>query len=278
MPSAAVERRMSERDVVERTDAPVTVERLVEDLRTLGLSAGDSVLVHSSLSSLGWVAGGAPTVVDALLEVVTDEGTLAMPTHSAQLSDPTSWEAPPVPESWHDDVREGAAPYRPAVTPTRGMGAVAECFRSYPGVRRSRHPCLSFAARGADAEFVTADHAYDHPLGEGSPLARLYELDATVLLLGTDHDTNTSLHLAEYRASYPKTEVVDGGPVLEDGERRWVEYDDIAGDTSDFRDLGADFGAAAGPPTGPVGEGTATLCSQVELVDFAVEWFEENRS
>ncbi|NHN47687.1 AAC(3) family N-acetyltransferase [Halostella sp. JP-L12] len=268
---------MSEGDIVERTDAPVTAERLAGDLRDLGLSAGDAVLVHSSLSSLGWVAGGAPTVVDALLSVVTDDGTLAMPTHSTQLSDPKSWEAPPVPESWYDDVRHGGAPYRPAVTPTRGMGAVAECFRTYPGVRRSRHPCVSFAARGADAEFVTADHAYDYPLGEESPLARLYELDAAVLLLGTGHDTNTSLHLAEYRASYPKTEVVDGGPILEDGERRWIEYEDVAGDTSDFRELGAAFEAAADPPTGPVGEGRATLCSQVELVDFAVEWFEENR-
>ena len=268
---------MSEGDAVERTDEPVTVERLVEDLRALGLSAGDAVLVHSSLSALGWVAGGAPTVVDALLEVVTDEGTIAMPTHSTQLSDPKSWQAPPVPESWYDDIRDGSAPYRPAVTPTRGMGAVAECFRNYPGVRRSRHPCVSFAARGADAEFVTADHAYDYPLGEASPLARLYDLDAAVLLLGTGHDTNTSLHLAEHRASYAKTEVVDGGPVVEDGERRWVEYDDVAGDTSDFGDLGAAFETAADPTTGPVGEGSATLCSQVELVDFAVEWFGENR-
>jgi aminoglycoside 3-N-acetyltransferase len=277
MPAAAVGRRMSEGDVVDRTDAPVTVDRLVDDLRTLGLSAGDAVVVHSSLSSLGWVAGGAPTVVDALLDVVTDEGTLAMPTHSTQLSDPEPWQLPPVPESWHDDVREGSAPYRPAVTPTRGMGAVAEWFRNYPGVRRSRHPCVSFAARGADAEYVTETHAYDYPLGEDSPLARLYELDAAVLLLGTGHDTNTSLHLAEHRASYAKTEVTDGGPVVADGERRWVEYDDIAGDTGDFADLGADFEATANPPTGQVGEGPATLCSQGDLVDFAVEWFGENR-
>ncbi len=268
---------MSERDAVERSDAPVTMDTLVADLRDLGLEAGDTVVVHSSLSALGWVAGGAATVVDALIDVVTDDGTLVMPTHSTQLSDPKSWGNPPVPESWYDDVKEGSAAYRPAVTPTRGMGAIAECFRNYPGVRRSRHPCHSFAARGADAVTVTEGHAYDYPLGEESPLARVYDRDGLVLLLGVDHDTNTSLHLAEHRATYSKTKTVDGGPILVDGERRWRAYDDIEGDTSDFSDLGADFEAATDVSTGAVGEGSATLCSQVDLVDFAVEWFAENR-
>jgi aminoglycoside 3-N-acetyltransferase len=109
---------MSERDAVERTDAPVTTDGLRADLRDLGVTPGETALVHSSLSAIGWVAGGAPTVVDALLGAVTAAGTFAVATHSTQLSDPTHWENPPVPDDWAETIREEAAPYRPDVTPT----------------------------------------------------------------------------------------------------------------------------------------------------------------
>ncbi len=162
----------------DRSDEPVTVDRLAADLRDLGLAAGDTVLVHSSLSELGWVCGGPVAVVDALQQVVTDDGTLAMPAHTGDYSDPGNWQHPPVPDEWEETIRETMPAYRPAVTPCRRLGAVPDTFRSYPGVVRSRHPVVSFAAWGAEAAAVTADHSYDEPLGEASPLARLYERDA----------------------------------------------------------------------------------------------------
>ncbi|WP_121821888.1 aminoglycoside N(3)-acetyltransferase [Halostella salina] len=268
---------MTDETVVERTGEPVTPDRIKSDLRDLGISDGDTLIVHASLSSLGWVPGGAPAVVDALLAAVGDDGTLVTPTHSFQCSDPSNWSNPPVPESWHGTIREQAPAYRPAVTPTRGVGAVPECFRNYPDTVRSRHPTLSFAANGPDAAAITDGHSFDYPLGEGSPLARVYDRDGRVLLLGVGHDVNTSLHLAEYRADFEKVETTGGGPVLADGERRWVEYDDIETDTDDFPAVGTAFETEGGATTGPVGEGTATLCSQRALVDFAVEWFGENR-
>ena len=265
---------MTEGDAVDRTDAPVTTERIADDLRALGLGAGDTVLVHSSLSALGWVAGGAPAVVDALMGVVTASGTLAMPAHSTQLSDPTGWENPPVPDDWIGTIEGTSPPFRPELTPTRGMGAVVDCFRDYPGVVRSRHPTTSFAAWGADAESVVADHAYDSPMGEESPLARLYDLDARVLRLGVD--ANTSLHLAEYRADYDKSYEADGGPVLADGERRWVTWEEPESE-EDFREIEAAFEREHEVLRGPVGEGDATLLSQRALVDFGAAWMEENR-
>lgn len=268
---------MSEADAVERVDEPVTVAALADDLRALGVEAGDTLLVHSSLSELGWVAGGAQAVVEALREVVTDAGTLAMPTHSGQYSDPAAWSNPPVPESWVDAIRESMPPFRPAVTPTRGVGAVPECFRTYPDVVRSGHPTLSFAAWGADAEAVVADHALDYGLGEESPLARVYERDGRVLLLGVGHDSNTSLHLAEYRAAIPTRTVSNAAAVLRDGERVLAAYEDVETSTEDFPDLGAAFEREVGLAEGPVGAATAKLASQRELVDFAVEWFEANR-
>lgn len=268
---------MSEQEVVDRTDQPVTTERIVEDLDELGVSAGDVLLVHSSLSALGWVAGGAPAVVDALMATLTDEGTLVMPTHSPQLSEPSDWENPPVPESWYEPVRESMAPYRPAVTPTRGMGAIPECFRDYPGVRRSRHPAHSFAAWGRHRDEVVEGHGYDYSLGEDSPLARVYDLDGDVLLLGVGHDRNTSLHLAEYRADWGGEVVEGGAPVLVDGKRRWLTYEDLNFDSGDFTELGADFEETSEIRRRRVGNADARLVSQRTLVDFAVGWLERNR-
>ena len=269
---------MTERDAVERTDEPVTVERTIADLRALGVDSG-TVLVHSSLSALGWVSGGPPAVVDALMEAVTPDGTLVMPTHTTQYTDPSYWEAPPVPDDWVEEIRTSRPPYRPAVTPTRGMGAIPECFRTYPDVRRSRHPTYSFAAWGADAEFVVGDHEFDHGLGEGSPLARVYDRDGIVLMLGTGFDTNTSLHLAEHRADREQESTTECAPVLDDGERTMVSFEQLDYDSDDFAEVGRDFedDHPAALARGTVGAADVRVVPQRALVDYGAAWFEENR-
>lgn len=270
---------MSEPLPEDRSPEPITVDSLASDLRALGVEAGHTLLVHGSLSALGWVCGGAPAVVDALQRVVGTNGTIVMPTHSSGNMDPSGWERPPVPDSWYDTIREQMPPYRPAVTPTRGMGAIAECFRTYPGVRRSDHPQLSFAAWGADAQFVTEGHSLDYSLGEESPLARLYDLDGDVLLLGTPHATNTSLHLAEYRTDLDLATETRASAVLVDGAREWVHWEDVGFTDEDFANCGDAFESEhpEALETGAVGVGDAKLLSQPLLVDFAAEWFEKNR-
>ncbi|HOV64393.1 MAG TPA: AAC(3) family N-acetyltransferase, partial [Spirochaetia bacterium] len=92
---------MKEADAVRRsTGGPVTRFSLERDLITLGVERGMTLLVHSSLSSLGWVCGGPVAVIYALEEVVRPYGNIVMPTHSGDLSDPSGWRHPPVPESW----------------------------------------------------------------------------------------------------------------------------------------------------------------------------------
>lgn len=268
---------MSEAAAIDRVDEPNTVSSLTAELRDLGVQAGDVLLVHASLSALGWVCGGAQAVVDALQDVLTESGTLVMPTHTTQYSDPAGWSNPPVPDAWVDPIRESMPPFRPDVTPTRGMGAIAECFRSYPEVVRSRHPEVSFAAWGSAAEAVAGDHGYDYSLGEESPLARVYERDGRVLLLGVGHEVNTSLHLAETRADLDKRTIEHSAPVLEAGRRVDVTYEDIARSTADFADLGADYERQTESTVGEIGAATAELIDQRSLVDFAVEWFEANR-
>lgn len=263
----------------DQSPEPVTVDSMTSDLRTLGVAAGQTILVHSSLSSLGWVCGGAPAVVDALQRVVGEEGTVVMSTHSPGNRDPTNMGNPPVPDSWYDTIREQMPPYRPAVTPTQGMGAIAECFRSYPDVRRSAHPQHSFAAWGDNARFVTEDHPYDYSLGEESPLARVYDLDGKVLFLGTPHATNTSFHLAEYRADLDLNIETCASAVLVNEEREWVEWEDIDFTDEDFPVCGTAFERErpAAFVKGSVGTSEAKLFGQRPLVDFAVEWFESNR-
>src|SRR3954462_7704646 len=142
---------VSEFDAIAASERPATVESLTRDLRTLGVRPGAVVMVHSSLSRLGYVAGGAHSVVVGLLEAVGPDGTIVMPTHSGDLSDPAAWSKPPVPEAWWDTIRSTMPAYDPALTPTRRMGAIVDCFRRLPATRRSAHPTVSVAAHGPRA-------------------------------------------------------------------------------------------------------------------------------
>jgi aminoglycoside 3-N-acetyltransferase len=271
---------MSESDAIEQTPlGPGTVDSLSKDLTSLGVAEGMVVLVHSSLSSIGWVCGGAVGVVLALEQALGAGGTLVMPTHSGDLSDPADWSNPAVPEAWWQSIRDTMPAYDPLMTPTRGIGAVAEVFRRQSGVRRSLHPNYSFAAWGRESEYITSGEKLDYSMDLDSPLGRLYELDAHVLLLGAGHESNTSLHLAEYLANVDATSHVDCfAPVLRRGARQWARFRDIDFDCDDFEDIGAAFEATGRCRIGRVGNATAKLMRQKDLVRFAVDWMREHRS
>jgi len=272
---------MAEGDLIERTEGrPATIDSLQGDLARLGVEPGMTLLCHSSLSSLGWVCGGATAVILALESALSGDGTLVMPTHSTQLSDPAQWQAPPVPETWWPVIRENMPAFRLDLTPTRGMGVIPEAFRKQRDVLRSDHPHHSFAARGANAEVVVENHSLHNGLGEGSPLARVYDLDGWILLLGVDHASNTSLHLAEYRASFPsRQEATDGAPVWVDGERQWVEVCGLDLNDDDFETIGAAFARKTDEvQSGNVAQADALLMPQRALVDFAVDWMESHRA
>lgn len=261
---------MSETDAIARTDAPRTRASLAADLRALGVRDGDVLMVHVSLSALGWVAGGPVAVIQALQDAVTPAGTLVMPTFTLHLTDPADWRRFAVPPSWWDTIRAQTPAFDPAVTPSRGVGRVAELLRTWPGARRSAHPHSSFAAWGRHAETITADHPLTFSLGEGSPLARVYSLDGRVLLLGTEN--NTSLHLAEVRSG--KQPVIPfSASIFVDGQPQWVTFDESDYDESAFPPVKAAFERSGAVTVGTVGSATAKLMSQRALVDFAVKWW-----
>ena len=267
---------MSEVQAIARTKVPGTRDSLAADLRRLGLQAGQVVLVHSSLSALGWVNGGPVAVLQALMDVLAPEGTLVMPAHSGEYSDPAGWENPPVPERWEETIRATMPLFDPQRTPTRGMGRIAELFRTWPDVLRSDHPQLSFAAWGKEAAFVTAGHELAFSLGEASPLARIYDLDGRVLLLGVAYDSNTSLHLAEYRAPNPPL-IRMGVPYVEDGQRVWKSFMDVDFNDEVFPEIGRAFEEEHAVAVRPVAMATSRLMSQRALVDYATVWITEHR-
>lgn len=256
----------------------VIKEDIVNALKQIGLGKDDVVMVHTSLKSMGYVCGGAQTVIEALIEVVGEDGTIMMPTQSWKNLDPAEgvhWDAD---ESDWQLIREHWPAYDKDLTPTNTMGAVAEMFRKWPGSIRSDHPARSVCAYGKYAGELTRDHDLSNIFGEGSPIARLYELDAKVLLMGVGYDKNTSIHLADARAKYPgKHNYTEYSAVMENGVRVWKKYDTLFVDGEDFKEIGKAFEENCPVSKGCIGEAPIRLMKQRELVDFAVAWIQSNR-
>lgn len=278
---------MDEEQLLTRSDGPVTRERLAGELRAFGLRPGDTVMFHTRMSALGYVAGGPPTVIGALLDVVGASGTLMVTCgwNDAPPYDFTSW-----PADWQAEVRAHHPAYDPEVSEAdHGNGRLPEALRRWPGALRSRHPDVSFAALGAGAARLTADHPWDDPHGPGSPLARLVEADGKVLLLGAPLDTMTLLHHAEALADAPGKRFVEyEQPILVDGKRVWRRFRDI--DSEDaafdysavlpegvewpFTAIAQDMLAAGIGTTGQVCAATSHLFDAAPATRFGVSWME----
>ena len=157
-----------------------SAHEIVQDLCSLGICEGMKLVVHSSLSSLGHVEGGADTVIDALLETIGSGGTLVMPTFTF----------PPAPI------------FDPKTTHST-TGFITETFRGRDGVIRSLHPTHSVAAFGPDAEYIIDGHVSASALGADSPLHRLALSGGYILLLGVQHTSNATVHVGEAVAQAP---------------------------------------------------------------------------
>lgn len=256
----------------------VLKEDLIEGFKKLGLKEGQNIMVHASLSSLGFVCGGEQIVIEALIESVGPEGTLMMPTQTWKNLDPSSgvhWEED---KEWYQAIRDNWPAYDKNITPTNTMGKVAEMFRKWPNAERSNHPVRSVAALGKNASYLTKDHDLENIFGKNSPLDKLYGLDGYVLLIGVGYDKNTSLHLADALAEYPsKHYESNSSAIMINGKREWVTYKTLYVDGEDFEKIGEDFEKTNKISTLKIGNAVIKFMKQRDLVDYAIKWIEANR-
>jgi aminoglycoside 3-N-acetyltransferase len=266
---------------------PVTRSDLTRELRAMGLSNGDVVMLHTSLSSLGNVIGGADSVVLALQEVLGSEGTVMAL---------ASWDhAPPDDDrGWTPAVKAAYMSDPPAFdvavsASARYVGRVPERIRTWPGAVRSDHPEASFVALGGKATWLTEAQPIDHAYGPGSPLAKMLELGGAILTLGAPLESITMLHHAEELADVSeKRSVHYSAPVKSSSGIEWVEINDIdtsrgafdyaqvTGERDSFEVIAEEALAEQIGREHRIGEGRSVLFDARELVTFGVSWMEKH--
>ncbi len=226
---------------------------VVKGLEALGIGPGDTMLVHSSLSSMGHVEGGANTVIDTLQHVVGRDGLVVLPTHT-----------------W-DTVKRRQPVFHVSLTPSI-VGKMTEVFRKRAGVVRSWHPTHSVAAMGKRAqEFLQGHERWSTPCAKDSPYGRLVAEHGSVILLGVDLSVFTLMHGFEEWAELPWVfnreellyTVLDNGQVLSVPSRRHTDAEGYDRDFPALEPLLRDGGAIR---YAKIGEAT------VRRIDAALAW------
>ena len=157
----------------------VDKKSLINDLKNIGIKRGDILCVHSSLRSIGNVDGGANTLIDALLDVVGEGGTILMPVFSYSFVG-----------------NKDAQPFDIKNTGSK-TGLVTEIFRKRKGTKRSNHPTHSVAASGKLAEELISYHCQTTALGIESPFHKMAKAGGKVLLIGVDFNACSLMHVGE---------------------------------------------------------------------------------
>ncbi|MEU9041917.1 MULTISPECIES: AAC(3) family N-acetyltransferase [unclassified Kitasatospora] len=234
--------------------------------------------VQASLRTLGPVPGGAAGVIDALLDILGPDGTLVAYTATPENSATSRIHQAAVAGRSPEEVADYQARmprFDPSTTPASPtMGALSEAIRTHPGALRSRHPQTSWAALGRHAQEITGRHPDECHLGLDSPLGRLYDLDARVLMIGVPIDRFTAFHLADLRL--PDVPVREYRCVGEDG---WTVFKAPDLDDLHFAGLGAEvLRLAHGITTAHIGGATCRLVPVREAVDLAEQVLRRTRT
>lgn len=208
--------------------------------------------VHSSLSALGYVEGGADTVVDALLEAVGPNGTVMVPTFNHGAAEVYDWRNTP-----------------------SSNGAVTEALRRRAEARRSVHPTHPYAAIGPHAEYLVEGHLDVDTFDRKSPLGKLADLGGLVLLLGVGMRANTAAHVGEWMAQVhcigfgqdPRRILAEDGSIVPAWSAVWrdgpclIEWDPLE-ERMRSRGMIRD---------GRIGDGKASLMQALDVIETTFE-------
>jgi len=246
---------------------PVTRSELLRGLRALGVRPSGVLMVHTRMSTIGWVVGGSQTVVEALLAAVGPGGTLMA--YAGWEDDP--WHLAEWPPEWQRAYRAELPPFDPDLSEAdHEMGRLPERIRTWPGAKASTGHVMRMVAVGARAGWLTRDQ----PLMLGAPL-----------------DTLTLLHYAESLVDGPGKRMVTYALPIRDGEKvTWREVRDY--DTSSrgafpyehviprgddaFAVIGRLALTAGAGVIGQVGDAESHLFAARPLVNFSVAWLQQH--
>lgn len=220
-----------------------SADKVVSQLRELGVVPGGVLLVHTAYRAIRPVDGGPEGLVRALQAALGPDGTLVMPSWGGGGDEPF-------------DARSSAV--------DADLGIVAQTFWRLPGVKRADH-MHAFAAIGPQADYVLQDPLPLPPHIAKSPVGRVHDLDGQLLLLGVDHDADTTIHLAETIAGVPYG-VPKSGTVLRGGRPERIEYRENDHCCRRFRLVDRWLRDAGLQREGPVGHGAARLVRARDVV------------
>lgn len=253
----------------------LTKKDLINEFSELGVRSGMCLEVHSSLSSFGFVVGGAETVVSALLELLGNHGTLLMPLHMNLNSEPSNWKYPYLDINLIKEVRNNIPPFDKNTGDTYKMGAIVENFRRRENVVVSNHPSLAYIAKGKYADFLCNYQSLHFPISSESFSERMYQLKGYCLLLGVDYEYATSMHLSEYMSDC-RPIIVEGSAIVQNSIREWKKYLNLDLDSTDFNKVGQILESLNKVSISNIGNSKARLFSVADAIDEATRYFETN--
>lgn len=254
---------------------------LREDLRLIGLRAGDTVMVHAAMSKVGPLLNGPDSLSNAILDVVGSNGTLLVYTSWDSVHDDLLDDHGRVLPEWRDHVPGFDQQASRAV---RMNGIIAEFVRTMPGARRSANPGASVAAVGKLADWITADHRLDYGFGENTPLSKLVAVDGRVLMVGAPWDTMTLVHHADHLASIPdKLTIRIEVPIAGSNRTEWHFMEEF--ETGDpvhealpenyIERIVTAYVDSGGGVQGMIGAAPSLLLDAPVTLAFAIQWLEE---
>ena len=156
----------------------LTPNKIKTGLEKIRLEKGMTVYAHSSMSSFGYVNGGPNSVINLILNLIGNKGTIVMPTftHKTEIFDPESTKC------W--------------------TGAISETLRMRKNAIRSVHPTHSVVAFGPLAKEITKNHEKSKaPFDENSPFAKMIKENSYILMLGTEN--NSMIHYVQNKVDFP---------------------------------------------------------------------------
>ncbi len=253
----------------------VSLESANSFFRSLGLKEGDIVELHGSLKAIGLVSGGPNTILDALLKVLSYEGTLIMAAQYSTNTEPAHWSNPPVEIEAFKAIRESHPSFKGKETYLNWMGSLAQTLQLKDQTVFSDHPNCAVMALGKQAKWLTMPSPISPAFGLDSPLERAIQLKSKALLIGVDYSTLTGMHVAE-TLSNKRPYHLESATLKVNGKDKRVKFLEYDTDSEIFSLIGAEYEKTHEVKTLSLGNATCKLIDMSSLHEFTLKYFKEH--